>query len=646
MNNDTIDQLTNLRLESTEIEIRRTRRDFYSKLLEISHTNPDNDLEALGCLWNRALGGKWVWIWIFHPADGSHSTDRWELTSVSSEKDHPVPIPSNLSPREGRHTIAELARKLEEPVYVPNITNWSTSFDNVQYRVVCADDLAKNGCKSLICIPFKYPLNDEKNKTKESNSCQPLTGAICVHFTHPQEQGMEGRSSLKLMAQLSAKFIRDSYNHDQQQILSEMNALAVNYLVNQEHTRPEVNQRQYLEKVIEILCKKLRVQFASIFYRDANKNFVYCIGTNSLFDSRGKSLARWEALYRRATYKRGEGITGSVFESGKYYLSPIGSSPDRISYKYRETPHEVSESNLAWIIYPILAPSLSTQEKPEVLGVIRCVNTETRLIKGVSRNIDPLQISTLKLISDTLAPVLETSALSIRREERISVIKHDMSAPVQMATHLAQEAEESISKRRVLGTHFAYDLQFCVFAIEGLIDRLNQSPTKIDEIRTEKVQMESEIVAGVANMLESFARKENGMRIQHHNIRGVFPEWIMVDKLLITRCLVNLLINSIKYGAPESTIWIFAREDSEHLHLLVQNDVGITGVPVSDDEKERIFEEGYRSRSAKSKKIGLGLGLPIARKIMRLHDGDLQCKNATLKTTFWMTFPKKISVDE
>lgn len=301
---------------------------------------------------------------------------------------------------------------------------------------------------------------------------------------------------------------------------------------------------------------------------------------------------------------------------------------------------EIPESELAWVVYPILAATEPGDRttNPDVLGVIRCVGTEARIVSGRRRNLDPLQIHTLDFIVKMLAPVVETMAATIERERVISIIKHDLFAPLKMCRDFVKKAAIQIEKQKPLNEHFIPNLQFCIHVARNLAAGLDQSPTDIREFNPVPTKMEADIVAGTKNMLIPHAMIENSMKIHTGDLKGVFPEQIYVDRDLISRALCNLVLNAVKYGERGSTISIVAREDDAGYYLLVQN----KGEPIPDSEKERIFEEGYRSESAISKKFGLGMGLPIARAIMHRHGGTLKLAPSTEQIVFSMFFPRHL----
>lgn len=93
---------------------------------------------------------------------------------------------------------------------------------------------------------------------------------------------------------------------------------------------------------------------------------------------------------------------------------------------------------------------------------------------------------------------------------------------------------------------------------------------------------------------------------------------VICDALLIDQAITNLLGNAIKYSATSRTVWINAQRDAAGVSLaFIDNGVG---VPTA--ERERIFERFFRASTAAGI-AGNGIGLYTARKIARLHQGDI-----------------------
>lgn len=91
------------------------------------------------------------------------------------------------------------------------------------------------------------------------------------------------------------------------------------------------------------------------------------------------------------------------------------------------------------------------------------------------------------------------------------------------------------------------------------------------------------------------------------------------DQTRIRQVLVNLIDNAIKYSdtGGQVQIKIFSND------VRVQVSVSDTGSGIAPDELEAVFDKFYRlDRHARTTR-GSGLGLPIAKKIIEAHEGDI-----------------------
>ena len=92
------------------------------------------------------------------------------------------------------------------------------------------------------------------------------------------------------------------------------------------------------------------------------------------------------------------------------------------------------------------------------------------------------------------------------------------------------------------------------------------------------------------------------------------------DGTRIRQILLNLLGNAVKYTDEGSITLQVARTDDNYVMVSVID----TGVGIKPEDLERIFEEFKQTQEAfASRKLGTGLGLPISKKYVELHGGQL-----------------------
>ena len=100
------------------------------------------------------------------------------------------------------------------------------------------------------------------------------------------------------------------------------------------------------------------------------------------------------------------------------------------------------------------------------------------------------------------------------------------------------------------------------------------------------------------------------------------PETLVVsgdtDKLY--RAFSNLLDNAVKYNRPGGEIHLTARRAGPYITVMVSN----TGPPLPEDELDKLFEPFYRVDKSRARELGgSGLGLPIVKRIVELHNGRI-----------------------
>ena len=107
-----------------------------------------------------------------------------------------------------------------------------------------------------------------------------------------------------------------------------------------------------------------------------------------------------------------------------------------------------------------------------------------------------------------------------------------------------------------------------------------------------------------------------------------------LDRRLVQRSLTNLVNNAVRYA--DSTVRVSAQIREDRLYVHVDDD----GPGVPADERDRIFEPFVRLDAARSRDTGgIGLGLALARKGARAHDGDVEVGDSPLggaRFTWWL----------
>lgn len=103
---------------------------------------------------------------------------------------------------------------------------------------------------------------------------------------------------------------------------------------------------------------------------------------------------------------------------------------------------------------------------------------------------------------------------------------------------------------------------------------------------------------------------------------------VALDRRLFSQAVSNLLDNAVKYADKWTEVVIHGEIDHDEDQGLIH--VTNEGIPITEDQVEKIFERGYRTPAAVRKySVGTGIGLTIARDIISLHNGELTVEPST-----------------
>lgn len=143
-----------------------------------------------------------------------------------------------------------------------------------------------------------------------------------------------------------------------------------------------------------------------------------------------------------------------------------------------------------------------------------------------------------------------------------------------------------------------------------------------------------EVIVRVVNELEDLAHKR-GVGITT-SLQKPLPI-VMGDVERLRLAIWHILENAIRYNRPEMSVVVHAWGDLREIYCSIADQ----GIGIADDELELIFDRMYRSRDERVRDVvGGGLGLTIARTVIRRHGGDIWASSALNSgSTFTFVLP-------
>ncbi|MDP9248985.1 MAG: GAF domain-containing sensor histidine kinase [bacterium] len=155
--------------------------------------------------------------------------------------------------------------------------------------------------------------------------------------------------------------------------------------------------------------------------------------------------------------------------------------------------------------------------------------------------------------------------------------------------------------------------------------------------RTQKIQLVpvsvTEIAQRAAVKLNNFAREKGIAIIQQKNEKEIM---VLGDEKYLERVFLNLVRNAITYGGTKIEVAVEANKNS------VRVEIKDDGIGIDRNDLPHIFERFFRVDKSHNRDGGhSGLGLPIAKWVINLHNGKINVKSSLGKgSTFTVTLPR------
>ncbi|MEM8738716.1 MAG: ATP-binding protein [Planctomycetota bacterium] len=213
---------------------------------------------------------------------------------------------------------------------------------------------------------------------------------------------------------------------------------------------------------------------------------------------------------------------------------------------------------------------------------------------------------------------------------------HELRTPL---TNIGLYLERAID----LDEHEIADRAECLNVINQEVVRLGrvvEEVLSVSEIEAGSLQVRRDDV----KLDEILGRLEDDYRAQAQDkqlniafdLPPKFPT-LQGDRDKITLALHNLIGNALKYTPTGGDIRVEAHETEQDFEIHVRDN----GIGIGEDELAKVFDKFYRADDKRLRDIGgSGLGLSLAREVIRLHGGDITVESVLNKgSTFVLRLP-------
>jgi signal transduction histidine kinase len=247
--------------------------------------------------------------------------------------------------------------------------------------------------------------------------------------------------------------------------------------------------------------------------------------------------------------------------------------------------------------------------------------------------------------SDLETALEAAAAASQAKSQFLATMSHELRTPLNaiigFSEMLVSETFGSLGDRRY--PDYAKSIRD---SGRHLLDLINDilDFSKLDagrlELHEETVNLH-EIVDGALQMMHGEAAR-TGIRI-HKTLAQELPD-LFADQRRVRQVLLNLLSNAVKFTPEGGEVKVATFRRGSEVGVAVAD----TGIGIAAEDIPRALERFGQVDSSLSRKYeGTGLGLPLSKRLMELHDGRLELESIVgAGTTVTILFPAKRLIED
>lgn len=222
--------------------------------------------------------------------------------------------------------------------------------------------------------------------------------------------------------------------------------------------------------------------------------------------------------------------------------------------------------------------------------------------------------------------LIETREAAIKlgkaKETFLSVMSHEMRTPLNAIIGISRVLLEDEPLERQLE-----NLDMLKFSTENLLTLINDvlDYTKIEtgnlELEIRPLNLKKIVRSTIESLQFKVSRENVSMKMQ---VDEEIPDVLMADNTRIYQILMNLLGNAVKFTQCGEITLALTQVSQDSQSVCIEFKVSDTGIGISPDKLDYIFESYTQESADTSRKYGgTGLGLAITKKLVQLHQSEI-----------------------
>ena len=246
-----------------------------------------------------------------------------------------------------------------------------------------------------------------------------------------------------------------------------------------------------------------------------------------------------------------------------------------------------------------------------LVGPIEQMTAHLDNVSGVARypELEPF----MQMIERQHEEILRSADM---RVEFTANVSHELKTPLTSISGYAELIESGMAEGDMV-KRFAGEIHKSANRLLTLINdiiRLSQMDSPEQELHTESVNLAQVAQATVEQLRLSAAKMQVSLNLDAR------PAIVLADRRMMEELIYNLTDNAIRYNVRGGSVRVAVHPVRDRVIVCVQD----TGIGISAEHQEHIFERFYRVDKSRSKATGgTGLGLAIVKHIAAKHNATI-----------------------
>jgi signal transduction histidine kinase len=215
------------------------------------------------------------------------------------------------------------------------------------------------------------------------------------------------------------------------------------------------------------------------------------------------------------------------------------------------------------------------------------------------------------------------------KAEFVSTVSHEFRTPLTSIRYLSELLQrgrvKDEEKKQDYYQTITHESERLSLLIENILD-FSKIEAGMKEYSFEETDMD-ELAADVTSRFREQAAPKG---IEFESVIAERLPKTIADREALSRAVLNLLDNALKYSGEHPKIAFQAKSDGNSIFFEVRDE----GIGIDKDEQAKIFEKFYRTQKAHETNIkGSGIGLTLVDHIVKVHGGDVELESVVEKGT-------------